>query len=524
MSNKSTVVLLQGALIGAIAVELVRILYNQYVAKPTGPSTASDEPSGKAACAGEDVNTDRIGTPHPSVLYPAYRDCIYADYNATTPIFEEVRDAIIPFTLEHFGNPSSSHVFGASSKVAIDMARSQVMSLLDPQFQGGLTRDIVFTSCGTESDNGAITIALHHYNSRPKTGRAGADGLPQVIASSIEHPGILKHLQHLQTHSVIELCLLPVDSQGFVCLEQLRVLLGPTTALVTIMHSNNEVGVIQSLRVVADLVRASNAECGADTLFHSDVAQSLGKVMVDVRRLGIDMCTVVGHKFGAPKGVGALFIDSARPVPIRTCALTHGGGQEFGIRSGTESVLLITSLGAASALARRETRLTCIHVLRCKKRFMHRLEEQLSARGHLRRLRLRYNGPAQCATVSCVDELLRALGNALVVVEQGGASDVFDDLLQQLPNTVSVSFAGLKSHEILAEIQGKVACSAGSACHGTSAGVTISDVLSAMQVPVDAALGTLRLSFGRHSLLADVDIIVDTIVDALEKLAGNSGA
>lgn len=222
---------------------------------------------------------------------------------------------MLPFTLTHFGNASSSHCYGTVSRTAIAAARHNVAALINSESDSC----VVFTGCGTESDNAAIRIALHHYYTNANA-KSLPQVLPRVITSAIEHPGILKYLQYLAdgapgVQPSIELKILPVNGEGVVDVDALKEALTVSTALVTVMHSNNEVGTIQPLRKISHIIKEYNTVRGLDILLHSDAAQSFGKVMVDVQYLGLDLCTIVGHKFGAPKGVAALYIRQAhRPV------------------------------------------------------------------------------------------------------------------------------------------------------------------------------------------------------------------
>ena len=222
---------------------------------------------------------------------------------------------MLPFTSTHFGNPSSSHCYGKLSKTAIITARKSVAKLINSESDSC----IVFTGCGTESDNRAIDIAIHHYYTRSKSNNTALPlTLPRIVTSAIEHPGILKYLQYLvegipgrEMQPRIDLVILPVNKEGFVELDVLKGALTPTTVLVTIMHSNNEVGTIQPIKKISIIIKQYNMDNNVDILLHSDAAQSFGKVMVDVQYLGVDMCTIVGHKFGAPKGIAALYIRQA---------------------------------------------------------------------------------------------------------------------------------------------------------------------------------------------------------------------
>lgn len=274
----------------------------------------------------------QVGLSHKYTQCSELSKCIYLDYNATTPIFAEVAEAMEPYLWKCFGNPSSPHVFGKPCHDAVEVARAQVAVLIganDP-------RRIIFTSCGSESDNRAIDIALHHYST--STGlrldsNGNASPLPHIVTSAIEHPAILNYLRALFKQGRIDLSVIPVSSTGIVDIETLLKSLRPTTALVTVMHSNNEVGTIQPIRTIAESIRAYNRLHDCDILFHTDAAQSMGKGLpVDCRSLGgVDMITLVGHKFGAPKGIAALYVASY----VRLNPLLYGGGQEYGLRAGT---------------------------------------------------------------------------------------------------------------------------------------------------------------------------------------------
>jgi cysteine desulfurase len=278
-----------------------------------------------------------IGSRHAAALLKPNAGCIYLDYNATSPIFPEVSAAVIPFVTNCFGNPSSPHVFAAPCREAIAKSRWAVGILVNAPSS---EKTIYFTSCGSESDNRAVDIALHHFdtrhNSHPyregKGKAADATITPRVVTCKIEHPAILLYLEHLHRLQQIDLVVLPVNAEGFVSPSDIEANLTINTALVTIMHSNNEVGSIQPIAEISKRIREFNLKHAANILFHSDAAQSLGKVKVDVQALGVDMLTIVGHKFGAPKGVAALYVSES--VRWSGAPMLIGGGQERGMRAG----------------------------------------------------------------------------------------------------------------------------------------------------------------------------------------------
>ncbi len=373
---------------------------------------------------------------------------IYLDYNATTPIAPPVAQAIQPYIEEHFGNPSSSHAYGQQTRQAIDQARRQIADLL-----GCRSRELVFTSGGSEANNHAISGAAY---ARQKQGR-------HIITSAIEHPAVTEVCRHLERRG-FRLTTLPVDSTGRVSVDSLRQALTDDTVLVTIMHANNEVGTVQP---IAELAAAAQ-DCGA--LFHTDAAQSVGKVPVNVAELGVDLLSVAGHKLYAPKGVGALYIRSGVTIE----KLIHGADHENNRRAGTENVIEIVGLGAAAELVSKGLNEQAAHLRRMRDRLRQRLTATFSD-AHI-------NGhPEYC-----------------------------------LPNTLSISIPGIVGGQLVEAIQDRVAASAGAACH--SEAVKISTVLKAMKVPTQVALGTLRLSTGRTTTAEQIDRAVEIIVEQAGRL------
>ena len=252
---------------------------------------------------------------------------IYLDYNATTPIDPDVREAMLPYLEEHFGNPSSSYAYGQRAKEAVDKARRQVAALI-----GATPEEIVFTSGGSESNNHAITgVAL-----------ANAQEGKHIITSCIEHPAVINPCRYLEEGLGFNVSHLPVDNYGLVDPDDIRNAITEDTILITIMHANNEVGTIEPIEKIGEIAKEHGI------LFHTDAAQSCSKIKVDVKRLRVDLLTIAGHKLYAPKGVGALFVKGG----TRIDPLIHGAGQERGKRAGTENVPYIVGLGVACNIAR----------------------------------------------------------------------------------------------------------------------------------------------------------------------------
>ena len=419
-----------------------------------------------------------IGAPLPN---PLFRTCVYLDYNATTPVFPEVARAAAPFVWDHFGNPSSGHAFAEATRDAIAEARSQGATCV-----GCASDEIVFTSCGSESDNHAIASAVEHFNEslqklRDASGDASAGtarSVPHVVTSAVEHPAILEYLIAGEKRGELTYTAVPVDHEGVVDPAAIGDAVGANTCLVTLMHANNEVGAVQPVAAAARAARAKNAE----VLVHCDAAQSLGKIGVNCRDLEVDYLTIVGHKIGAPKGVAATF--ARRGAPWRK--LLHGGGQESGRRAGTENVVHIAALGAACALVDAERDRLPQYMEACTDELRRVLRRELGAYGEEDEDDgVRFNGPADAA--------------------------------RRLPNTVSVGIKGVSASALLDSLRDEVAASAGAACHSGEAAASISGVLVAMNVPEAYAVGTLRLSVGRHTSVEDVERGAARIVAAAKK-------
>jgi cysteine desulfurase len=250
---------------------------------------------------------------------------IYLDYNASTPIAPEVREAMLPYLAQHYGNPSSTHWAGAPAAQAVARAREQLAGLL-----GCSAQEVVFTSGGTEANNTAVKGVVE----------ASGQERPHLVVSSVEHPAILEPCRYLERHGT-DVTYLPVDGAGLVDPQDVARALRPETVLVSVMHANNEVGTIEPIAEISRVTR------DAGVILHSDAAQSVGKIPSHVDELGVDLLSVAAHKFYGPKGVGALYVRAGTPL----ASFVHGAGHEGGRRAGTESVLLDVGLGAAAELA-----------------------------------------------------------------------------------------------------------------------------------------------------------------------------
>ena len=378
---------------------------------------------------------------------------IYLDYNATTPISESVKRAMLPFLETKFGNPSSTHWFGVQTKTALEKARAQVAALL-----GCNSDEIYFTSGGSESNN--LAIKGYAFANQHK-GR-------HIITSAIEHPAVLEVCRYLQQRG-FEISILPVDKFGLVQAGNLTQAIRQDTILVTIMHANNEVGTIQPIAELSAITRERGI------VFHTDAAQSVGKIPVRIDELGVELLSIAGHKLYAPKGIGALYVQQG----IELEKQIHGANHEGDLRAGTENVLEIVGLGAACEHASRE---------------------------------LAHN---QIKFKKMADRLLRGLQDQLDNIRLNGHPE------QRLPNTVSVSFYGLEANTILSELDA-IAASAGAACH--AADITVSHVLEAMRVPTDWAMGTIRFSVGTSTTDEEIDNAIDMVTQTIKRMRGGTVA
>lgn len=375
---------------------------------------------------------------------------IYLDYNATTPLDPAVADLTARVARETWGNASSIHHFGQQAKAVLDRARGQVAELV-----GGDAAEVVFTSGGTESDNAAIRGAAEALD---------ATGRRHLVTTAIEHEAVLNTVKALARRGW-RVTTVPVGASGVVSAEAVAAALTDDTALVSVMHANNEIGTIQPLEAIAAAAHARGA------LLHTDAVQTAGKIPIDVKRLGVDLLSLSAHKVYGPKGVGALWVRRG----VRLTPFMTGGRQERGRRAGTENVAGIAGLGEATALARE------------------RLASEPPRVGALR-------DRLEAGILAAVP------GSAL----NGAASP-------RVPNTTNISIERVESESVLIglDLEG-IAVSSGSAC--SSGTLEPSHVLKAMGLPHARALGSIRFSLGASNTEAQIDHVISVVPKLVEKL------
>lgn len=365
---------------------------------------------------------------------------IYLDYNASTPISQSARLAMAPYLEEAYGNPSSLHWAGQPARAAVEKARAEVAALL-----GASVDEIIFTSGGSEANNLALKGVAFALREKGR----------HIITAAAEHPAILAPCAFLEKIG-FEVTRVPVDGTCRVDPDAVARAMKPGTVLVSIMHANNEVGTINP---IADIARVAHDQ-GA--VVHTDAAQSVSKVKTNVDALGVDLLTIAGHKLGAPKGIGALYVRRGTPLE----PLIHGAGHEQGRRAGTESALLAVALGAAA----------------CDAADLAPMQQVKARRDRLWGL------------------LQAQFGNRIAL---NGHPE------ERLPNTANISFVGKVGADVLAALDG-VAASTGSACH--SGHVELSPVLAAMQVPPEVGMGAIRFSLGRATTDAEIEAVAADLV------------
>ena len=379
---------------------------------------------------------------------------IYLDNNATTRVAPEVLDAMHPYLGQLFGNPSSAHALGREMKRAVEQSREQVATLI----AAADVNEIVFTSCGSESDNWAIRGVLA---TRPDK--------KHIVTTLVEHEAV-RNLCHLLEHEGYEVTWLGVDHNGELDLDELRAALRPDTALVSTMLANNETGVLFPIEEIGGIVRETS-----EALFHVDGVQAVGKIPIDLKKTAVDLFALSGHKLHAPQGIGALYMRKGVSLP----SWIIGGGQEQGRRAGTSAVPNIVGLGAACKLA-------------------------LEDNGHARIERLRNR---------LEDEILKNIPNARL----NGVAD----RSKRLPNTSNISFAYVDGQNILLHLdQAGICVSTGSACHSSSH--ESSPTLRAMNVPYPVAQGSIRFSVGRFNTEEDIETTLSVLPDIIARLAAMS--
>ena len=374
---------------------------------------------------------------------------IYLDNNATTRLDDDAFDAMIPFFKEEYGNAFSLHLFGRETGKAVAESRKVIADLL-----GVLPEEIIFTGSGTEGDNLAIRGVARAYKNRGK----------HIIVSSIEHPGVRNTCKDLEKEG-FEITVLNVDKNGVVDLEQLKSAIKDETILISVMHANNETGVIQPIEEIGKIAKENKI------LFHVDAVQSMGKLEINPKEMGIDLLVFTAHKFYGPKGVGALYVRNG----VRLGKVITGGGQERKLRPGTTNTPLIVGMAKAleKAYAEREEENKRVGELR------DYFEEQISAR---------------------IPEIVI------------NGKDV-----PRLPGTSSVTFKYVEGESILLSLSMKgIAVSSGSAC--SSDELQASHVLLAMGIPAEFAHGTIRFSLGKYNTKEEIDYTIEAVVEIIGKL------
>ncbi len=375
---------------------------------------------------------------------------IYLDHNATTPVDPEVVEAMRPFLAEAFGNASSVHAFGREAKVALENAREQIAD-----FIGCQPDELYFTSGGTESDNLAVLgAALQMKGKRDR-----------IVVGAAEHHAVIEPAEYLHQHHGFELDLAPVDSEGFVAPMRLRALLDDNTALVSIMHANNEVGTVQD---IASLAKQAHER---GILFHTDAVQCIGKAFVDVKQMDVDLLSLTGHKIYGPKGTGALFIRRG----VKIAPLFHGGSHEKKRRPGTENVAGVVGLAKTLEIARRRMDTDNSRLNDLADYFIDRVLKEIP--------KSYFNGPR----------------------------------MSRIPQTVNLSFPGAEGESLVLSLDMKgVAVSSGSAC--TSGATEPSHVLKAMGVDNLRGQGAVRFSLGRSTTREQIDYVLGVLPPIVERL------
>jgi len=379
---------------------------------------------------------------------------IYLDHNATTPVDKEVLKAMMPYFSEKFGNASSVHEYGRVGKMAMEDARDIIR-----KFIGATNPDeIVFTSGGTESDNFAVKGAAYALKKKGD----------HIITSSIEHSAVINTCKFLETQG-FKVSYLPVDEFGMVDLQALRKAITDRTILISVMMANNEIGTIEPIEEIAEIIQ------GRGILFHTDAVQAVGKIPVDVKRLGVDLLSLSGHKLHGPKGIGALYIRKG----VKISRYQHGGHHEKNRRAGTENVPGIVGLGKAVEIAGRDLKKDADYIRGLRDRLHKGIEDNIK--------HIRLNGHPD----------------------------------KRLPNTLNVSFKYLEGEGILLNLDMEgVAASTGSAC--TSGSLEPSHVLTGMKVDAADAQGSIRFSLGKENNKEEIDQVIRVLPPIIKRLRSMS--
>lgn len=393
---------------------------------------------------------------------------IYLDNSSSTPVDKEVLKEMLPYFSEKYGNPSSLHFFGQEAQDTLDVARKRVATALNAS-----PEEIIFTGSATEANNLAMSGIINNHVSRK----------PHIITSQFEHESVLEPIKHLQSAGIADVTFLPVSGDGFVSLAALESELRAETVLVSIMYVNNEVGTIQPISEIAKIIDKHNSKLtaksynlpagrhGLKALFHTDAAQAVNFLDCDVKKLGVDMLTISGHKIYGPKGIGSLFVKAGtRMMPI-----ILGSSQEFGLRSGTENVPSIAGLGKAleMAVGKRET----------SAKEIGRLRDKLK------------------------DGIVQNIPEA----------NINGSLKNRIPHNLNVSFLGVSKEDLLIklDIEG-VAVSGGAACY--SKAHKISHVLAAMGIPKDQERGSIRITLGKYITDEEIDRTIEILKTSVAEL------
>ena len=376
---------------------------------------------------------------------------VYLDYNATTPIDPRVFEAMIPYMKEEFGNPSSIHSYGMAGKAALDNSREQIAELL-----GAGPREIVFTSCGSESNNLAIKGIAFQLREKGN----------HLITTQVEHASVLETFRFLESQG-FNSTYLSVDKYGLIDLEELREAITDDTILVSVMFANNETGVIMPIQEIAELVKEKRV------IFHTDAIQAVGKIDINLKNLPVDLLSISGHKLYGPKGVGALLIRDG----VKLGPLIHGGGQERGKRSGTENVAGIVGLGKACEIFKQDAG--------------YKMQD-----ARIKDLR---------------DELYEGISERISGFKLNGHHE------KRLSNTLNLSFEGVEGESLVMnlDLEG-IAVSTGSAC--SEGNVEPSHVLLAMGLSKEQAVSSVRFSLGRFTEKEDINRVIDVLPGIVERI------